>query len=214
MQSKKSCFFCVDLWILTAAVLNLVAFIVHEIVVHNDHFPITKNRPFEYTLDSYNTSWRNYFQNYMLDRELDSDISAPLLIQKLRAHYGIPETWSDQDARAVIGLRYELTLRNITNLPTYVLLEDASNLLANSIFEKGGNTDSVFSDITKLSNNCKELFIVTISGLSADGYDGETADYIHAMDRLNQKLADISHIVIEMREGMPVYVKGTSHDCI
>ena len=100
------------------------------------------------------------------------------------------------------------------NPDSVVLLEDASNLLANSIFEKGGNTDSVFSDITKLSNNCKELFIVTISGLSADGYDGETADYIHAMDRLNQQLADISHIVIEMREGMPVYVKGTSHDCI
>ena len=42
MQSKKSCFFCVDLWILAAAILNLVAFIVHEIVVRNDHFPITR----------------------------------------------------------------------------------------------------------------------------------------------------------------------------
>ena len=95
-----------------------------------------------------------------------------------------------------------------------VLLEDASNLLANSIFEKGGSTAGVLSDILMLSNRCKELFIVTISGLSADGYDGETADYIHAMDRLNQQLADISHVVIEMREGMPVYVKGASHDCI
>ena len=53
-------------------------------VEYNDHFPITKSRPFEYTLDTYNTSWRNYFQNYMLDRDLDSDISAPLLIEKLR----------------------------------------------------------------------------------------------------------------------------------
>ena len=53
-------------------------------VSYNDHFPVTKSRPFEYTLDTYNTSWRNYFQSFMLDRELDSDISAPLLIESTR----------------------------------------------------------------------------------------------------------------------------------
>lgn len=93
-----------------------------------------------------------------------------------------------------------------------VLLEDASNLLANSIFEKGGSTDSVFRDILNLSSRCKELFIVTISGLSAEGYDGETADYIHAMDKLNRDLADAADTVVEMRQGTPVYMKGDSHD--
>lgn len=93
-----------------------------------------------------------------------------------------------------------------------VLLEDASNLLANNIFEKGGSAGSVFLDIVDLSNRCKELFIVTISGLSAEGYDGETSDYIHSMDKLNQDLAEISGTVIEMRGGVPVYVKGDAHD--
>ena len=27
-------------------------------VEHNDHFPVSKTRPFVYTLDSYNTSWQ------------------------------------------------------------------------------------------------------------------------------------------------------------
>ena len=49
-------------------------------VEYLDHFPVTKTRPFVYTLDDYSTAWRGYFQNFMLDRDLDSDISAPLLL--------------------------------------------------------------------------------------------------------------------------------------
>ena len=104
-------------------------------VEYNDHFPVTKNRPFEYTLDSYNTSWRNYFQNYMLDRELDSDISAPLLIEKLRSRYGIPAEWTEEEARAVVGMRYEFDLRGVTNLPNYTFIEDVSDAHLSAILE-------------------------------------------------------------------------------
>lgn len=96
-----------------------------------EHFPVTKTVPFEYTLSDYNSTWQGYFQAYLPKKGggLDSDITAPLLINKLRTSYNIPEDWSDEDARAVIGLRYELDLRqgNITNLPIYVFLEDAGS---------------------------------------------------------------------------------------
>ncbi len=104
-------------------------------VSYNDHFPITKTRPFEYTIDEYNTSWRNYFQSYMLDRELDSDISAPLLIEKLRDRYEIPEDWTDEEARAVVGMRYEFDLRGVTNLSNYVFIEDVSDEHLSAILE-------------------------------------------------------------------------------
>ena len=89
-----------------------------------DHFPMTKTRPFEYTLNDYTTAWQNYFQNYMRDRELDSDISAPLLLEKLRERYDIPETWTDEEARAVVGMRYEFDLRGVTYLPNYTFIEE------------------------------------------------------------------------------------------
>lgn len=94
-----------------------------------DHFPVSVEAPFSYTLDDYNSTWQGYFQTYLTNKgSLDSDISAPLLIKKLRDLYKIPETWSDSDARAVIGLRYELDLRNgLTNLPNFVFVEDASS---------------------------------------------------------------------------------------
>ncbi len=98
-------------------------------ITYNDHFPVTTTRPFSYTLDDYTSAWRGYFQTFLGPDwcDLDSDITAPLLIQKLRSVYEIPEEWSDEEARAVIGLRYELDLRNVTNLASYVFIEDVSD---------------------------------------------------------------------------------------
>ncbi len=104
-------------------------------ITYNDHFPVTATRPFEYTLTDFNTSWQNHFQLFMMDVSLDSDITAPLLVEKMRARYSIPEDWSDEDARAVIGFRYEFDLRGITNLPTYTFLEDVSDAQLSAILE-------------------------------------------------------------------------------
>ena len=101
---------------------------------YSDHFPVTTEKPFAYTLDQQNNTWKGYYQKFLVNRgNVDSDISAPLLMEQLRKSYRIPEEWSDEDARAVIGLRYELTLRNVTNLPTYVLLEDASEAVLTAV---------------------------------------------------------------------------------
>ena len=52
-----------------------------------------------------------------------------------------------------------------------VLLEDVSNLLANAMFERGGDEASVYADIEALCSRCHLLVAVTITGLRADGYD-------------------------------------------
>ena len=101
----------------------------------DDHFPVTRTRPFEYTLTSFNTSWQNHFQLFMSDISLDSDVTAPLLVEKMRSRYKIPEGWSDEDARAVIGFLYEFDLRGITNLPTHTFLEDVSDAQLSAILE-------------------------------------------------------------------------------
>ena len=104
-------------------------------ITYSDHFPVTRERPFEYTYTELNTSWQNNFQLFMTDIGLDSDVTAPLLVEKMRSRYGIPEEWSDEDARAVIGFRYEFDLRGITNLPTYTFLEDVTDQQLSAILE-------------------------------------------------------------------------------
>ena len=97
-------------------------------LTYTDHFPISKTRPFEYTLEEYSNAWQGYFQQYLTkDRDLDSDMTAPMLIEVLSEHYKLPAEWSQEDARAVLGLLYEFDLRGVVGLPNYVFIEDISD---------------------------------------------------------------------------------------
>ncbi len=105
-------------------------------VEYIENFPVTETRPYEYTLAEQSAAWQGYFQDYLWELDIDSDISASRLMEALRSRYKIPEDWSDEDARAVIGLRYELKLRtDITNLSSYVFLEDVPDDVLNAILE-------------------------------------------------------------------------------
>ena len=116
--------------------LRLVRMAEQLEVDYIEHFPVTETRPYEYTLAEQNTSWQSHFQAYLWALDIDSDISASRLMEELRGRYKIPEDWSDEDARAVIGLRYELKLRtDITNLSSYVFLEDVPDDILNAILE-------------------------------------------------------------------------------
>lgn len=118
------------------SLLQLVKLCQELEIEYIETFPITKSRPFEYTLEEYSTTQQNYFQAYLANRDWDSDITAPLLMKRLRDAYHIPEEWSDEDARSVIGLRYELALRaGITNLPNYIFIEDAADADLSAIRE-------------------------------------------------------------------------------
>lgn len=115
---------------------NLVKLCEKMNIKYEDNFPVTMERPFTYILDQQNTTWQGYFQDYLTAQgALDSDITAPLLIKQLRKDYEIPEEWTDEDARKVIGLRYELRLRGLTSLPNYVFLADATDEQLSSILE-------------------------------------------------------------------------------
>ena len=107
-------------------------------ITYTEHFPISQERPFTYTLENYNATWQNYFQLYLAQKaRLDSDITAPLLVEKLREYYGIPVEWTEDEARKVIGLYYELDLRNCTgvNLPQYVFVSDATDEQLSAVVE-------------------------------------------------------------------------------
>ena len=105
-------------------------------IEYTEHFPISRERPFTYTFEDLNASWQSHFQSFLNMVEMDSDISAPLLVNRLRDYYRIPAEWTDEDARLVIGLRYEMDLRScVKSLPIYIFLEDISDQALSSIME-------------------------------------------------------------------------------
>lgn len=116
---------------------NLVKRCQEEGIAYNESFPVTKERPFTYTLDRQSSTQQGYFQTFLnYVGGIDSDITAPLLIQRLRERYGFPAEWTDEEARAVIGLRYEMSLRNcVGSLSNYVFIHDVSEEGLSAIME-------------------------------------------------------------------------------
>ena len=118
-------------------IMELIETCEEQGIPYTDHFPVSAQKPFVYTLDEYSTTWQSYFQTFLdYQGNLDSDITAPLLIEKLREIYNIPEELSENEARKVIGLRYEMSLRNcVPSMSTYVFMEDADDETISTIVE-------------------------------------------------------------------------------
>lgn len=105
-------------------------------ISYNETFPISKERPFTYTLSEYTSAQQGYFQKFLAHYSLDSDITAPLLIENLRNRYKLPESWTEEEARLVIGLVYELMLRNVVStLPVYEFIGDADDVALSNVVE-------------------------------------------------------------------------------
>ena len=118
-------------------IANLIKTCEEQGISYTDHFPVSAEKPFVYTLDEYNATWQGYFQTFLkYQGDLDSDITAPLLVEKLRSIYEIPETMTDDEARKIIGMRYEMSLRNcVPSLSNYVFMEDADDKSLSVIVE-------------------------------------------------------------------------------
>ena len=118
-------------------IYNLIQRCEEAGIPYTDHFPVSSEKPFVYTLDEYNSTWKSHFQTFLhYQGGLDSDITAPLLVEKLRALYKLPEEWTDDEARKVIGLRYEMSLRNcVPTLSNYVFMTDATDEALSMIVE-------------------------------------------------------------------------------
>ena len=95
------------------------------------------------------------------------------------------------------------------------LLECISNLTANEMFlEEVPGTEEVITEkivggIAVLNRELTHLVIVS-NNVFEDGnvYDKTTMEYIRAMGRINQKLAEMADEVVEVVVGIPIVIKA------
>ena len=92
-----------------------------------------------------------------------------------------------------------------------VLLECISNLTANEMFsdgkmlEKEQVVEKIIKGIRMLKKETTHLIVVS-NNVFEDGvsYDKETMEYIEAMGKINQELADMAEQVVEVAAGIPI----------
>ena len=104
-------------------ILEVIHAAIDYKISYSDSFPITMSGPFSYVVDMSETQ-SSRLQTYMEYFELNPEMSAPDLVAWMRNHYGISYTMTAEDARLIIGVRYELELRAIINISDYIFADD------------------------------------------------------------------------------------------
>jgi penicillin-binding protein 2 len=106
-------------------VLKLIKAATQYGVNYTDTFPVTMSAPFAFSASQTSTQ-QSRLSSYLSYKpfNLDENISAPELISWMRDHYGIDYTLTAEEARLIIGIRYELEIRAIVNTTDYVFASD------------------------------------------------------------------------------------------
>ena len=91
-----------------------------------------------------------------------------------------------------------------------VLLEDFPNLLANEMFDEGGNVERVIPAIETLMKRCAHLVMVTNDIFSDDvsQYHPSTQEYIRKLAEINNWAARKADFVAEVVYSIPIALKG------
>lgn len=135
------------------AILRLIQLCRQRSIAWTDNLPVTITAPHIYAVDAAGGVQRSRFTKFLqeslkvvstnvnsadvTDDLLSSIISPDQLMEQMRTFFEIPAHWTDTDARAVIGIRYELEVRKIVNTTAYVFAEDVDTELISLI--KDGN---------------------------------------------------------------------------
>lgn len=104
---------------------------------HIDTLPVSADEPFVYTYEPNAGSQdeRNTVK-YLEENDWDPSTSAPELIAKMREAYEIPESYTPAQARAVVGVRYEMDVRRFSSATPFLFAQDIDVTLATRIEEQ------------------------------------------------------------------------------
>lgn len=95
-------------------------------IEYKDSLPLTYTTPFTYNKEEKSSQDQYYFRKLMLGRGWDSDMSADNLVKLMKEVYKIDESYTDEEARLIMGLRYELDLVTYAMAPTLTVVPDIS----------------------------------------------------------------------------------------
>lgn len=131
------------------AVLSLLTLCRVQGVSWTDNLPLSRTNPITYSLQDVSSTQKSRFLRYL--RSLDDlpaaipedwtaedvttmsltkiGLPATTLFQLMRQSRSIPEAFSDEAARDVLGVEYELAIRKLINTTAYTLAEDISPAL-------------------------------------------------------------------------------------
>lgn len=181
-----------------------------------DTFPVTMSGPFSFRANM-SESDRNRLDYYLDYFGLDPDISASDLIVWMREHYKIDYLTSINDARLIIGVRYELEIRVIMNISEYIFAQNVDLDFITYVKEQNFPGVTVSTKWERVYNTkCashllgyvglmdaeeyevyKELGYPMDAVIGKDGVEGAFEEYLHGVDGRMATVTDADGNIID-----------------
>ena len=95
-------------------------------IEYEESLPLSYTQPYTYTKDELTDNELYVFKTFLLEREWDADMTAENLYLRLRDTYNISDEYTDEEARLIMGLRYELDLPIYVYTDIYTVAADVS----------------------------------------------------------------------------------------
>lgn len=107
--------------------LKLYNVINQEERLYTDRFPITTSLPFEFTFsDLEEASKLQQEMKWKKSKKIDSNATPAEVIQELGERYKISDSYSELEARIIIGLREDMKARNFSRNNPFTIATDVS----------------------------------------------------------------------------------------
>ena len=189
------------------AILRLVKLCQSQGVAWVDNLPITKTAPFSYTFTSLtelNETQRNRFTAFLRDQlevvpedttaeDITADylsslgLSAHALVERLRQEFKVPVTFSLNEARSVIGVQYELSIRKLMNTTAYAMVEDIDTEMI-SLLNDGDYAGAKItaSSVREYNTTYAAHILGTVTPIWAEEYDALKEQGYSGNDRIGR----------------------------
>lgn len=95
-------------------------------IEYEEALPLSMTEPYVYTKDELTDSQLYIFKTWLLRRDWDADMTADNLAKRLKKAYNISDEYTEEEARLIMGLRYELDLPIYAYTETYTVAENVT----------------------------------------------------------------------------------------
>lgn len=119
-----------------ATILELAALVRADGATVEDELPITASAPFAYTVDGEDAARKKLEEYCDGDKNLKTGLDAPAMMAQLREKYKVDASYSDEDARTIVGVRYQMARTGFSLFNSYIFAHDISIDLISKVKER------------------------------------------------------------------------------
>lgn len=122
---------------LNEVVFHLASLFDAQGLSYEDSFPVSKEQPFEFLFSGETEEERQDKEKAFKKKyKFSMDMTATEMVEKFIARYQIADSYSKEEARKILGIRYEMEQRNFSSNNAYVFAKDVDIALVSQIKEQ------------------------------------------------------------------------------